>query len=77
MSSDPLVLSNTFSKAKDRSYILRNTFITKKQEICTEFKIISFDTKLHAEVDRTVVFITDYKIATFKQALLLVKPSSL
>lgn len=30
---DPLVLSNTFSKANDRSYILTNIHVTEKQEI--------------------------------------------
>ena len=33
MSSDPLVLSNTFSKTNARSCILRTIFITAKQEI--------------------------------------------
>ena len=33
MSGYPLVLSNTFSKANDRSYILTNIHVTEKQEI--------------------------------------------
>ena len=32
MSGGPFVLSNTFSKTNDRSFILRAIFITEKQE---------------------------------------------
>ena len=32
MSGDPLVLSHTFSKTNDRSYILTNIDVTEKQE---------------------------------------------
>ena len=33
MRGDPIVFSNTFSKANDRSYILTNIHVTEKQEI--------------------------------------------
>ena len=33
MIGDPLVSSNTFSDTNDSSYILRNIYIAKKQEI--------------------------------------------
>ena len=39
MIGDPLVLSNTFSKTNDKSYILKNIHVTEKQEIFLATKL--------------------------------------
>ena len=46
MSGYPFLLSNTFSKTNDRSYILRTIFITEIQEIFMAAKTFQLDFKL-------------------------------
>ena len=43
MIGDPLVLSNTFSKTNDKSYILKNIHVTERQEIflATTFQLFA------------------------------------